>query len=74
MRVVAKARIEHEKALALIRRLGDLRAIASKLKRSRMTPLQVCEAVIEKRFVERTVRDFFADPGATLPSARCITS
>jgi adenine-specific DNA-methyltransferase len=61
MRVTTKARIEQEHALALIRRLGDLRAIALKLKRARMTPLQVCEAVIEKRFAERTVRDFFAD-------------
>jgi adenine-specific DNA-methyltransferase len=61
MRVVTKARAVEEQALALIRRLGDLRAIAFKLKRSRMTPLQVCEAIIDKRFAERTVREFFAD-------------
>jgi adenine-specific DNA-methyltransferase len=61
MRLIAKARVEQEQALALIRRLGDLRAIASKLKRSRMTPLQVCEAIIEKRFAGPTVRAFFAD-------------
>ncbi len=42
------------------RRLRDLRAIASKLKRSRMTPLQVCEAVIEKRLADHTVRAFFS--------------
>jgi hypothetical protein len=61
MRVTAKARVEQEHALALIRRLGDLRAIASKLKRSRMTPLQQCEAIIERRFANRAVREFFAD-------------
>jgi hypothetical protein len=60
MRVITKARIEQEQGLALIRRLSDVRAIASRLKRSRMTPLQVCEAVIERRFAERSVRDFFA--------------
>ena len=56
-----KARAGEEQALALIRRLGDLRAIAFKLKRSRMTPLQVCEAIIEKRFADRTAREFFPD-------------
>lgn len=61
MRATAKPKAGEEQALALVRRLGDLRAIASKLKRARMTPLQVCEAIIEKRFAQRTVRDFFAD-------------
>jgi adenine-specific DNA-methyltransferase len=61
MGALTKARAAEEQALVLIRRLGDLRAIASKLKRSRMTPLQVCEAIIEKRFAERTVREFFAN-------------
>lgn len=48
-------------ALTLNRRLGDLRRIASRLKRSRMTPLQVCEAVIEKRLADREVRAFYSD-------------
>lgn len=61
MRALTRVRAAEEQALALIRRLGDLRAIAFKLKRSRMTPLQVCEAIIEKRIAERTVREFFAD-------------
>ena len=61
MRAITNARIDEEQALALIRRLGELRAIASKLKHSRMSPLQVCEAVVEKRFAERGVRSFFAD-------------
>jgi adenine-specific DNA-methyltransferase len=61
MRIATKTRAEEEQALALTRRLGDLRAIASRLKRARMTPLQVCEAIIDKRFAERTVREFFAD-------------
>ena len=61
MSALTKKKAAEEQALALMRRLGDLRAIAFKLKRSRMTPLQVCEAIIEKRFAERTVREFFAD-------------
>ncbi len=44
----------------LNRRLRDLREIASKLKRSRMTPLQVCEAIIDKRLADRTTRAFFS--------------
>lgn len=42
-----------------VRRMRDLCAVASKLKRSRMTPLQVCEAIIEKRLVNPMVRAFF---------------
>jgi hypothetical protein len=49
-----------EEGLALNRRLRDLRAIASTLKRSRMTPLQVREAIIEKRLADRAVRAFFS--------------
>jgi len=60
VRAITKTWVGQEQALALNRRLGDLRAIASRLKRSRMTPLQVCEAIIEKRFAERTIREFFA--------------
>ena len=58
MHVTSKPRTEQE--LTLNRRLSDLRAIASKLKRSRMTPLQVCEAIIEKRLADRLVRGFFS--------------
>jgi adenine-specific DNA-methyltransferase len=60
MRTTAKATAEQEQALTLNRRLGDLRTIASKLKRSRMTPLQVCEAIIERRLAHRQVRAFFS--------------
>jgi hypothetical protein len=48
MRLTTKPEIEQEQeqeqALTLNRRLGDLRTIASNLKRSRMTPLQVCQS------------------------------
>lgn len=47
-------------APTLNRRLRDLRHIASRLKRSRMTPLQVCEAIIEKRLADREARVFFS--------------
>ena len=60
MRTTAKATAEQEQALTLNRRLGDLRTIASKLKRSRMTPLQFCEAIIERRLANRQVRAFFS--------------
>lgn len=50
---------ELTEGLKLVRRMRDLRAVASRLKRSRMTPLQVCEAIIEKRLVNRMVRAFF---------------
>lgn len=60
MRTTTKVRAEQEQAPVLVRRLGDLRAIASKLNRTRMTPLQVCEAIIERRFAGRAVREFFA--------------
>lgn len=60
MRLARKAKIDQEQVLTLNRRLRDLRAIASRLKRSRMTPLQVCEAIIEKRLADRSVRAFFS--------------
>ena len=60
MRVARKTKTDQEPVLTLNRRLRDLRTIASKLKRSRMTPLQVCEAIIEKRLADRTIRAFFS--------------
>src|SRR5215475_4769936 len=60
MRVENKRAPEHEEGLPLNRRLRDLPAIAAKLKRSRMTPLQVCEAIIERRLANRQVRAFFS--------------
>jgi adenine-specific DNA-methyltransferase len=60
MRVTIKPKTQQEQALTLNRRLSDLRAIASKLKRSRMTPLQICEAIIDKRLANRAVRAFFS--------------
>lgn len=60
MRIEGKLKFEQEQAPTLNRRLWDLRQIASKLKRSRMTPLQVCEAIIEKRFADREARAFFS--------------
>src|SRR6266852_596241 len=59
MRVESKAS-EKEQTPTLNRRLLDLRHIASRLKRSPMTPLQVCEAIIEERLVDREVRTFFS--------------
>lgn len=60
MRVEGKLKSEQKQAPTLNRRLRDLRHIASKLKRSRMTPLQVCEAIIEKRLADREARAFFS--------------
>ena len=60
MRVGSKAKAEQEQAPTLNRRLRDLRHIAARLKRSRMTPLQVCEAIIEKRLADRDARAFFS--------------
>jgi adenine-specific DNA-methyltransferase len=45
----------------LTRQLRDLRHIASRLKRSHMTPLQVGEAIIEKRLVDPDTRVFFSN-------------
>jgi adenine-specific DNA-methyltransferase len=59
MRVESKAS-EKEQTPTLYRRLLDLRHIASRLKRSPMTPLQVCESIIEQRLVDREVRTFFS--------------
>jgi adenine-specific DNA-methyltransferase len=61
MRVERKPSAEEEEGQTLNRRLRDLRAIASKLKSSRMTPLQACEAIIEQRLAHRTIRAFFSD-------------
>src|SRR6266568_789604 len=58
MRVESKPKFEQVPTLN--RRLRDLRHIASRLKHSRMTPLQVCEASIEKRLVDREARTFFS--------------
>jgi adenine-specific DNA-methyltransferase len=45
----------------LSRRVRDLRRIASRLKRKwRMTPLQLCEAIIENRLADRKARAFFS--------------
>jgi adenine-specific DNA-methyltransferase len=60
MRVEIKRKFEVETVPTLNRRLHDLRHIASSLKRSPMTPLQVCVAIIEKRLVDREVRTFFS--------------
>jgi adenine-specific DNA-methyltransferase len=60
MRLTLKAKTDLEQVMTLNRRLLDLRLIASRLKRSRMTPLQVCEAIIERRLADRSVRAFFS--------------
>ena len=60
MRVGSKPESEQEQTPTLNRRLRDLRHIASMLKRTRMTPLQVCEAIIEKRLADREARTFFS--------------
>ena len=61
MRAGGKQEPTQELMPPLNRRLRDLRQIASNLKRSRMTPLQVCEAIIEGRLVNREARSFFSD-------------
>jgi adenine-specific DNA-methyltransferase len=60
MRVESNPKFEAETVPTLNRRMHDLRHIASRLKRSRMTPLQVCEAIIEKRLVDGEARTFFS--------------
>jgi hypothetical protein len=52
MRADIRSTPEDEQTPTLNRRLSDLRHIASRLKLSRMSPLQVCEAIIEKRIVD----------------------
>jgi hypothetical protein len=44
---------------ALSRRLRDLRQITSTLQKSKMTPLQACEAIIEARLIDLRTRSFF---------------
>jgi adenine-specific DNA-methyltransferase len=44
---------------ALSRRLRDLRQITSTLQKSKMTPLQACEAIIEARLLDLRTRSFF---------------
>lgn len=45
----------------LSRRVRDLRRIATRLKRKwRMTPLQLCEAIIDNRLADRKARAFFS--------------
>jgi hypothetical protein len=62
MRVESERATEQEQGLTLSRRMRDLRAIASKLKRSRMKPLQVCEAIIDKRLPTARSERFFSGP------------
>ncbi len=45
---------------ALTRRLRDLREISNRLKRAKMTPLQVCQAIIENRLLDGESQQFFA--------------
>jgi hypothetical protein len=46
---------------AVSRRLRDLRQITSALQKSKMTPLQACEAIIEGRLIDLRTRSFFLD-------------
>jgi adenine-specific DNA-methyltransferase len=59
MRVEREPASKQEQTPMLNRRPIDLRRIAERLKRSRMTPLQLCEAIIEKRLADREARTFF---------------
>lgn len=45
----------------LHRRLRDLREIASRLKDSRMTPLQLSHAIVEHKLADTQTREFFGD-------------
>jgi hypothetical protein len=49
-----------ESVPTLNRRLRDLRQITSSLKRSRITPLQLCEAILERRLVNREAHRFLS--------------
>ena len=60
MRVENKQKSKQEQTPPLNRRLRDLRQIACRLKRSRMTPLQVCEAIIQRRLLDHEARAFFS--------------
>jgi adenine-specific DNA-methyltransferase len=60
MHVESNRRFEAEKVPTLNRRLHDLRHIASTLKRGKMTPLQICEAIIDKRLLNSAARAFFS--------------
>src|SRR5678809_1316366 len=44
----------------LERRLRDLRNIAAKFNRSKMTPLQVCRAALGGRLLDKGARQFFS--------------
>lgn len=46
--------------LALSRRLRDLRQIATSLKRSGVTPLQLCQSIIGNRLLDSGTRSFFS--------------
>ncbi len=49
-----------ETVLTLERRLRDLRAIAAKFARSKMTPLQICRAALSGRLLDKGARTFFS--------------
>ncbi|MGB4108036.1 MAG: N-6 DNA methylase [Alphaproteobacteria bacterium] len=44
---------------ALHRRLRELREIVVSLKKSKMTPLKICESILENRFIDLKIRTFF---------------
>jgi adenine-specific DNA-methyltransferase len=52
--------IKDEGVPTLERRLRDLRAIAAKFARSKMTPLQICRAALNGRLLEKNARTFFS--------------
>lgn len=60
MRERSRQKVEFEETPTLNRRLRDLREVASSLKRSRMTPLQLCHAIIENRLLDPKTRAFFS--------------
>jgi adenine-specific DNA-methyltransferase len=52
--------ITAETVPTLERRLRDLRAIAARFARSKMTPLQVCRAALSGRLLDKDARTFFS--------------
>jgi adenine-specific DNA-methyltransferase len=60
MRAKKKQATDQERGLAPQQHLSELRAIASRLRRSPMTPLQVCNAIIDKSLADREARSFFS--------------
>ena len=52
--------IQADTVPTLERRLRELRAVAAKFARSKMTPLQICHAALNGRLLDKDVKSFFS--------------